>query len=102
MPHSSTPDKRRIIVDYQSVTPEILALFSLRYPYGYDEEDVLRYKNSRGETVRAVPFETEDTRFLIKVGVKMDARIDAFLEDMEEAEGEDYEHGGDAQELDDD
>lgn len=80
----STPkgqDKKRVIVDYNNITSDILELFTDRYPYGYDDEDIIKFQNSKGETVKAVPFETSDTRYLIKVSVEMDRRIEAFLDD---------------------
>jgi hypothetical protein len=83
--------KRRIIVDYKNVTNEILDLFTDRYPYGYDDSDIIRFKNAKGEMVRAVPFETADTKYLVKVSVQMDQQIEAFLED----EDDDSDSGGD-------
>lgn len=77
-------DKKRVIVDYNNITSDILELFTDRYPYGYDDEDIIKFQNSKGETVKAVPFETSDTRYLIKVSVEMDRRIEAFLDDDEE------------------
>jgi len=76
-------NKKRVIVDYRNITPEILDLFTDRYPYGYDDEDVVKFKNAKGEMVRAVPFETKDTKYLVKVSVEMDAKIEAFLDDDE-------------------
>lgn len=73
--------KRRVIVDYKNVTNEILDLFTDRYPYGYDDGDIIRFKNAKGEMVKAVPFETADTKYLVKVSVQMDQQIEAFLED---------------------
>lgn len=78
--------KRRIIVDYKNVTNEILDLFTDRYPYGYDDSDIIRFKNAKGEMVRAVPFETIDTKYLVKVSVQMDQQIEAFLEDDDDDE----------------
>ncbi len=77
-------DKKRVIVDYKNVTPQILNLFSDRYPYGYEDEDIIKFKNAKGEMVRAVPFETDDTKYLVKVSVEMDAKIEAFLDDEED------------------
>jgi DNA-directed RNA polymerase subunit delta len=74
-------DKKRVIVDYKNITADILELFTDRYPYGYDDEDIVKFQNSKGETVKAVPFETSDTRYLIKVSVEMDRKIEAFLDD---------------------
>lgn len=84
MSKGTSTTKRNVIVDYKNITPEILELFTERYPYGYEDEDIIKFKNSKGEMVRAVPFETSDTKFLVKVSVQMDAKIDAFLDDDEE------------------
>mgnify|MGYP006268040863 CR=1 FL=1 len=83
---ASTPEKKRVIVDDRNVTTEILALFSDRFPYGYETDDIIKFKNAKGELVRAVPFETADTKYLVKVSVEMDAKIDAFLEDDDSEE----------------
>jgi len=80
-----TEAKRRVIVDYKNVSREILDLFTDRYPYGYDEGDIIKFQNAKGQTLRAVPFETKDTKYLVKVSVEMDAHIEAYMED-EQAE----------------
>ena len=77
--------KRRVIVDYKNVTQDILALFTDRYPYGYDESDILKFQNAKGELVKAVPFETSDTKYLVKISVEMDRHIEAFLDDDSDA-----------------
>lgn len=80
----TTPDKKRVIVNMKNVTNEILDLFTSKYPYGYDDEDIIKFKNAQGETIKAVPFETKDTKYLVKVSVEMDAKIEAFMDDEEE------------------
>jgi len=80
---NSTP-KRRVIVDYKNITQDILALFAERYPYGYDDEDIVKFQNAHGAMVKAVPFETEDTKYLVKVSVEMDRKIEAFMDDDED------------------
>lgn len=82
------PDKKRIIIDYKNVTAEILSLLTDRYPYGYDESDMISYKNAQGQTVQALPVETKDTKYLIKIGTAMEKRIEAFIEFEEEEGGE--------------
>lgn len=72
--------KKRVIIDYKNITSEILKIFTNAYPYGHDE-DIIKFTNAKGESVRAVPLETKDTKYLIKVSVEMDRRIDDFLED---------------------
>lgn len=82
-PSKPTDNKKRVIVDYKNVTQDILTLFADRYPYGYDSEDIVKFTKPNGDTVRAVPFETLDAKYLIKIGAEMDQKIDAFLEDAD-------------------
>lgn len=84
MKPTPSSDKKRVIVDYKNVTKEILDLFTDRYPYGYEDEDIIKFKNAKGETVKAVPFETKDAKYLIKVSVEMDAKIEAFMDDEDD------------------
>ncbi|PTM05704.1 MAG: hypothetical protein DA405_02985 [Bacteroidetes bacterium] len=91
-PKNSTP-KRRVIVDYKNVTQDILGLFADRYPYGYDDMDIVKFQNAQGATVRAVPIETMDTKYLVKVSVEMDRKIEAFMDDEDD---EDLDLGDDA------
>ncbi|GEM_PF-513679 len=85
MPVSKGNDqKRRVIVDYKNVTQDILSLFTDRYPYGYDDSDIIKFQNAKGELVKAVPFETADTKYLVKVSVEMDRRIEAYMDDEDE------------------
>ncbi len=82
----SSDAKRRVIVDYKNVTNEILDLFTDRYPYGYDERDIIRFNNSKGETIKAVPFETSETKYLVKISQEMDQQIEAYLEEDNDTE----------------
>lgn len=85
-------EKKRVIVDYKNVTQDILELFTERYPYGYEEEDIIKFKNAKGEMVKAVPFETSDTKYLVKIGVEMDRKIEAFLDDDEDTDSDNVDN----------
>lgn len=76
-------EKKRVVVDYRNITDDIIELLTEKYPYGY-EDDIIKFKNAKGETVSAVPCETEDTKYLIKVGAELEKKVDAYLEDNEE------------------
>ena len=105
MAKTPQPEKKRVIVNVANVTKEILDLFTDRYPYGYEDEDIVKFKNAKGEMVRAVPFETADTKYLVKVSVEMDAKIEAFLDDDDDDDDTQSEDIGDvevAEEEDDD
>lgn len=77
---------KHLIVNYLTITESLLELFSRRYPYGYDEEDVIRFQKPTGEKVAAIPLATEDTYYLIKVGVEMDEKM-ALYRDPETEDG---------------
>ncbi|WP_169630184.1 DNA primase [Flavobacterium humi] len=81
---------KRIIVDYSKLTGEILNLLVEKFPDGYDDSDIVRFKNAKNETVEAVEVRTEDTIYLVKVSTKLADRIENYDEDDElETEGED-------------
>lgn len=75
---------KRVIVDYAKLTNEILTLLVEKFPEGYDESDIIRFKNVKNETVEAVEVRTEDTIFLVKVSTKLADRIENFDEDDED------------------
>ena len=75
---------KRVIVDYAKLTNEILTLLVERFPDGYDDSDIVRFKNARNETIEAVEVRTEDTIYLVKVSTKLADRIENFDEDDED------------------
>ena len=75
---------KRVIVDFKKLTPEILALLVEKYPDGYDDENIVTFKNAKNETVEAVEVTTEDTKYLVKVSTKL-------VLTMENYDEEDYE-----------
>ena len=62
---------KRVIVDYAKLTNEILTLLVEKFPDGYEDSDIIRFKNIKNETVEAVEVRTEDTIFLVKVSTKL-------------------------------
>ena len=72
---------KRVIVDYAKLTNEILTLLVEKFPDGYDDSDVIRFKNAKNETVEAVEVRTEDTIYLVKVSTKLADRIENYDED---------------------
>ena len=58
---------KRVIVDYNKLTNEILSMLVEKYPDGYTDADVIRFKNAKNETVDALEVRTEDTIYLVKV-----------------------------------
>ncbi|GEC70601.1 hypothetical protein SAMN05443543_103246 [Flavobacterium flevense] len=72
---------RRVIVEYAKLTNEILNLLVEKFPDGYDDEDIIRFRNAKNELVEAVEVRTEDTIYLVKVSTKLADRIENFDED---------------------
>lgn len=79
-------DKKRIIVDYKNINPALMAVLTDTYPNGYDdyEDDIITYKNAAGETVSAIPLETEDTKYLFKISRELKNKVEAYIEDMDD------------------
>ena len=40
---------KRVIVDYAKLTNEILTLLVEKFPDGYDDSDIIRFKNAKNE-----------------------------------------------------
>ncbi|EHQ40900.1 hypothetical protein HX062_07455 [Myroides sp. DF42-4-2] len=75
---------KRVIVDYAKLTNEILTLLVEKFPDGYDDSDIIRFKNIKNETVEAVEVRTEDTIYLVKVSTKLADRIENFDDEDED------------------
>lgn len=83
---SNNPNLNRVIVDFKKLTPEILALVVERYPDGYDDVDIIRFRNVKDELVQAIEVLTEDTKYLVKIS----AKLEKVMEDYDEDDYEDY------------
>jgi hypothetical protein len=72
---------KRVIVDYAKLTKDILDMLLDKYPDGYDYEDIINFKNAKGENVKAVELRTEDTVYLVKVSSKLENAMEEYAED---------------------
>jgi hypothetical protein len=75
---------RRIIVDYKKITNEILKMISERYPDGYNDNDIIVFRNKDNEIIEAIEVKTEDTVYLVKVGKKLADSLEVYLSNEEE------------------
>ena len=69
---------RRVIVDYAKLTNSILTLLVEKFPDGYDDSNIIRFRNAQNELIEAVEVRTEDTIYLVKVSTKLASRIEKF------------------------
>ena len=88
MKNTNNPNLKRVIVDFKRLTPEILAMVVDKFPDGYDDRHIIRFKNANNETVEAVEIITKDTKYLVKVS----ARLEKVMEDYDEDDYGDYDN----------
>lgn len=72
---------KRVIVEYSKLTIDILDMLIEKYPDGYDYEDIISFKNAKGETIKAVEVKTEDTNYLVKISTKLENAMEEYSED---------------------
>ncbi|MBT8255584.1 MAG: hypothetical protein KJO23_03510 [Bacteroidia bacterium] len=78
---------KRAIVDFKKLTPEILSLLVEKYPDGYDDSDIIVFKNAQNQTIEAVEVRTEDSIYLVKVSSSLENTMSNFdLDDYDEDE----------------
>ncbi|NBT87216.1 MAG: hypothetical protein EBT51_02775 [Flavobacteriaceae bacterium] len=72
---------RRVIVDYKKLNKEILDLLVEKFPYGYEPEDIITFRNAQNEVIEAVEVRTEDTIYLVKVSKRLADTMESFQDD---------------------
>ena len=79
---------KRLIIDYKKLTCEMAGLLLERYPQGYGDEDLIAFKNPRGEWIEAVELQTPDALYLVKISQSL-TNLLAAIEEIEEDVSED-------------
>jgi len=72
---------KRVIVDYSKLTINILNILIEKYPDGYDHTDIIKFKNSKAETISAVEVRTDDTIYLVKICSQLEKTMEDYLDD---------------------
>lgn len=72
--------KKNLIVSYKNLTDDLKNLFKEAYPDGYNNY-ITKFVKPNGEAIFVVPFETEDTAYM----VKFDVKVDTLGEDLDKA-----------------
>ncbi|MDO7170845.1 hypothetical protein [Mariniflexile sp. AS56] len=84
----------RKIVDYKKLNEDILNLLVEKFPDGYDDSDVISFRNAQNEIIEAVEVRTDDTIYLVKVGKRLVQAMEDFGDDEvsdDDASGVDFE-----------
>lgn len=66
--------KKRLVKDYDALPEEIIREVKLKYPTGF-ANFLVSYTDKEGKKVSALPFETEDIYYLIRMTVQEAKRI---------------------------
>jgi len=66
--------KKRVVKDYDALSEDITRLVKQKYPSGYADH-LVTYSDKEGKKVSALPFETDDTYYLIRMTVLEAKRI---------------------------
>ena len=85
---------KRLIVDYKKLNKDILDLLVEKFPDGYDDSDIITFRNLKNEVVEAVEVRTEDTIYLVKVGTRLIQAMEDYGDD------DSNERDGDGAEVD--
>ena len=72
---------KRIIVDYNKLNTEILNLLVEKFPDGYDDNNIISFRNAKGEKIEAVEIRADDTIYLVKIGKKLQQAIQEHEDD---------------------
>ncbi len=55
------------IVDYKKLSYEVAVLLIDSYPHGYEDADIIQFKNMHGEIIEALEVKTDDIIYLMKI-----------------------------------
>jgi len=81
--------KKNLIVSYKNLSDDLKEKFKEAYPDGYNNY-LQRFVKPNGETIFVVPFETDDTNYM----VKFEVQIDPLGEDLDKALFDDDDDSG--------
>lgn len=67
-------NKPRLIKDFEKLDESLQEQIKLAYPYGFSD-NLIRFNNKEGKLISALPFETEEIYYMIRMSVKEAAKI---------------------------
>ena len=77
--------KPRVVKDYEKLDPGVLEQIKLAYPMGF-RKHLITFRNAQGDMVSALPFETDDRYYLVRMTIVQAVK---FIED-----DDDYDEDG--------
>ncbi len=73
----------RKLVDYKKLDRELAALLIETYPDGYGDNDIIAFRNAKGEFIEAVEIQTAETLYLVKISKSLSDFISNFEDKIE-------------------
>jgi hypothetical protein len=67
--------KKKLVVSFKNLSPELQEEVKKQYPLGFSEK-MMRIDLGPDKFFYAVPFETDDASYLVKINVKIDTKVD--------------------------
>lgn len=78
------PSKPRVIKDFEKLDMDLQEQIKLAYPYGF-YDSLIHFYNKEGKKVSALPFETDDKYYMVRMTV---AEAKAIIEDDDDFDDE--------------
>ncbi len=72
--HDMEASKPRVIKDFEKLSQDLVERIKLTYPYGFSDE-LITFNGKDGKKISALPFETEEKYYMIKMSVSEADRI---------------------------
>ena len=73
--------RKRIIIDFKKLTPDLLALLVEKYPEGYDDHHIIKFKNTKNHWIEAVQIDTDEVTYQVKVSINLAVTMENYDED---------------------
>lgn len=71
---------KRIIINFKKLTPELASKLVEKYPQGYGDDDIIAFKNARGQWIEAVELKTPEALYLVKISQQLSYLLAQFEE----------------------
>ena len=66
--------KPRVVKDYNKLSKKLITQLKKKYPYGF-EKHLITFKNHKNKFVSALPFESDEYHYLIKMTIAQAQKI---------------------------
>lgn len=76
MPRPTNSNLKKVIVDYKKLASDILDLLVEKYPDGYNDNDIIKFKNSKNETLECVEVSDEKTLYMVKISARLEQKME--------------------------